>query len=501
MVRRPSRSRGARGGRGPSGPASDRKIGDGAPPPGARRIAYDVLLRVERGGAFAGLALDVALRERPDLDRRERALATELVYGTLRRVLALEAVLAEHASRPLAEVDDRVRVLLRLGAYQLLHLRIPDHAAVGETVALCRAVGAGGASGFVNAVLRALARAPAVAPPALDVDPARHLLLTEGLPGWLFEEWRRQLPLEEVADLARASNQPAPVTLRAASPEHRREVLEKLAEAGVPARPTERSPVGIVLEEGAHPESLPGWDALGLQPQDEGAQLVTAYALLPSRHRGAEPGAAAGAPPSGTGAADGPARILDACAAPGGKACHLAQALPEARLVATDLHRRRAARVATEAARLGLADRIETHAADATHPLPFVDGAPFDLVLLDAPCTGLGTLRRHPEIKLTRTADDVARLAELQDRLLDNLAGYVAPGGLLVYAVCTSTLAEGPERVARFLGDHPDFEADPPAIERGAGPWDTLLRPDGAFSSWTHRHGTDGFFAARLRRR
>ncbi len=479
-----------------------------------RRLAFDVLLRVLRGGAFAGVTLDATLRQRPGLDRRERALCTEFVYGTLRRTPSLDEAIALYSKRHLDRMDESVLVLLRLGAYQLLHMRVPAHAAVGETVALAREVGVGGASGFVNAVLRELSRKGAGQPPSFREDPARYLLLTEALPLWLYHEWSRQLSAKEVAQLAAALNSPAFLNLRASSSAHREDALAMLLKAGIEARAASHSHLGIVIEQGTHPENLPSWQELGLQAQDEGAQLVTEYSLLPGKNRKA-----------GTGR---PSKVLDACAAPGGKTCHLAQALPNSRVVAVDLHKRRAERVEEEARRLGLEDRVEVHAADATRPLPFARHEEFDLVLIDAPCTGLGTLRRRPEIKLTRSKEDMERLAGLQRKLLESLAPYVAEEGRLVYAVCTRTLAEGPSLIDEFLAKNPSFEPDPPLVElprgvsiqppadaeelAGAGrvdkrgvdeprtPWNRLVASDGTLDLWTHQHGTDGFFAARLRR-
>lgn len=435
-----------------------------------RRIAFDVLLRVEEGGAFANAALDAALRTEGRTDERDRALTTELVYGTLRRALALDVVVARHTSRLLEEVDLPVRVLLRLGAYQVLHLRVPDHAAVAETVEVAKEVTRSGA-GFVNAVLRAMVKGGAGSGPAST--PAEQLLESDGLPLWLYEEWSAHLEADEVVALARAINEPAPVTVRAASEAVRDEAVARIEGA----RPTERSRVGLHLGGGGLAESIEGWDALGLQSQDEAAQLVTTFAIA----SGAEPLTIE--------------RVLDPCAAPGGKTCHLAQALPGAKVVAADLHQRRALRITEEAARLGLADRVEAYPADGTRPLPFADEGGFDLVLLDAPCTGLGTLQRHPEIKLRRGPDDVRRLAELQTKLLENLCRYVRRGGRFVYAVCTSTEAEGPAQVRRFLEAHPEFKLEP--VSDG---FEGIVDEAGFFWTWPHRHRMDGFFAARLRR-
>src|SRR5512146_2116796 len=196
-----------------------------------RKIAFDVLLRVEAGGAYASRALDAALSQAGAVDPREAGLATELVYGTLRRALALDAALAPHSKRPLAALDPGARVALRLGAYQLLVLGTPAHAAVGEAVALAKSVDHGRAAGFVNAVLRALARAPApAAPPPLAADPAGHVAAAEALPRWLAEEWVAWLGPDEALALARGMNGPAPLTIRA---RERDALLDRARAAGL----------------------------------------------------------------------------------------------------------------------------------------------------------------------------------------------------------------------------------------------------------------------------
>ncbi|HZY04126.1 MAG TPA: transcription antitermination factor NusB, partial [Anaeromyxobacteraceae bacterium] len=215
----------------------------------ARQIAFQVLRRVEEGGAFASRALDAALGEAGALDPREAGLATELVYGTLRRALSLDAALAPRLSRPLGAVDAAARVALRLGAYQLLFLGTPAHAAVGEAVGLLRRVDHGRASGFVNAVLRALARDPRLPePPPLAADPAGHVAVAESLPRWLAEEWVAWLGAGEALALGRAMNQPAPLSLR--SP-RRDELLQRLRDAGLEAAPAPHSPSGLTLGRGS----------------------------------------------------------------------------------------------------------------------------------------------------------------------------------------------------------------------------------------------------------
>jgi 16S rRNA (cytosine967-C5)-methyltransferase len=445
----------------------------------ARRIAWIVLVRVEKGGAFANRALDAALAEAGQLDARDVALATELSYGTLRRQISIDHALQHFSKLPLGELDFDTRALLRLGAYQLLHLRIPERAAVHATVELAKEIRQGRPVKYVNAVLRALARERAniLIPPA-SVDPEGHLSITESMPRWLAADCLARYGFEATRRLFDAMNHPAPLTLRVnRRTATRAEVQRQLErELGLVIGATRFSPAGLVVEEARAPAALLRPQEGRWQAQDEAAQLVGFFA-------GVRPGL----------------RVLDACAAPGGKTCHLAELMDDQGVVdAVDIHAGKARDIATGAERLGLTI-VRTHAADASGPLPFAPADKYDLVLADAPCSGLGTLRRHPELKLRRTEADVLRLAELQRRILDNVADYVRPGGVLVYAVCTFTRAEGEDQVAAFLGHHPDFSRAPPP----AGPvdWTGLVDAAGDLVTDPARHGADAFYAARLVRK
>jgi 16S rRNA (cytosine967-C5)-methyltransferase len=435
----------------------------------ARQIAFEVLRRVDEGGAYASRALDAALTGAGALDPREAGLATELVYGTLRRSLTLDAALAPHSRRPVGALDPSARVALRLGAYQLLFMGKPAHAAVGETVSLVKAVDHGRAAGYVNAVLRALARAPALPePPPLSVDPAGHVALAEALPRWLAEEWVEWLGPEEALALARGMNQPAPLTVRSPA---RDALVERARAAGLAAEPTRRSPDGVLLAGTSVAALARAAGGLPFQVQDEAAQLVTLFAA--GGLRGTR------------------ARVLDACAAPGGKAFHLAELLaPGSEVVAVELHPRKAEELAREAARRGLAG-VRVVCADAARPIPGLEAGSFDAVLVDAPCAGLGTLRRHPELKLRRAPEDLARMAELQASVLAGVARYARPGAPVTYSICSLSRAEGPRVVEGAL------RSGLARARTDAVPSD-VLTGDGDFLTLPHRHGTDGFYAARL---
>ncbi len=438
----------------------------------ARRIAAEVLLRVATGGAFANLALDAALRQAGVLEPREAALATELTYGTLRWQLELDRALAAHSDRALSELDETVLVALRLGAFELLHhAKVPERAVVNEAVELTKELNAARGSGFVNAVLRRLSETRAPPPPPLrEVDPVGHVAALTAHPRWLVERWSRWLGASEAEQLCLANQQPARAVVRV-----KRGALAEakaaLERAGIESQPGRWSKDALVLAAGAPPAlDIEGHEEGLFQAQDEGAQLVAPYCdPLPD------------------------ARVLDACAAPGGKACQLAELAGS--VLAVDLHARKAKNIAEAARRLGLKN-LQALAADAALPIPGAAEQGFDLVLLDAPCSGLGTLRRHPEVKLRRTPEDVDRLAALQAKLLASVQRYVKPGGLLVYALCTLTPEECDEQVDRFLASHPQFHLDPPPAHFPK----ECLGPRGFLRTLPHRTGTDGFFAARLRR-
>jgi 16S rRNA (cytosine967-C5)-methyltransferase len=437
--------------------------------PDARSIAFEVLLRVEDGGAFASRALDAALSRAGALQPREAGLATSLVYGTLRRTLQLDAALAPHCSRPLGQLDAAARVLLRLGAYQLLVLRTPAHAAVGETVELAKRSEHGRAAGFINAVLRALLRAgPGPAPPPLAQDPAGHIAAAESLPRWLAEEWVAWFGAEEALALAAAMNGPAPLTVRSPRPA---ELLARARAAGLEARPCAGSPDGLSLGHGSVSDLTRAAAGLTFQVQDEGAQATVLMAAGHLRGR--------------------VARVLDACAAPGGKAFHLAELLgPGSEVVAIELHPRKAEALREEARRRSLP--VTVICADASRPIPGLATGSFDAVLVDAPCAGLGTLRRHPELKQRRLAEDLPRLAALQLAILRAMSRYARPGAPVTYAVCSLSRAEGPGVVEALLAE--GWRRDPAPAEVAR----SMLDPSGDLLTLPHRHGADGFYAARL---
>lgn len=440
-----------------------------------RRLAVDILERVQ-GGGYADRTLDATLQRHPDLDPRDRGLCTELVYGVLRQQGRLDFALAAFCKQPLAKLENRVLLLLRLGAYQLLCLdRVPDSAAVDTTVQLARALKLERATGFINGVLRALGRGQGqLAWPEPAREPLAHLQHALSLPQWLAARWLDDLGADEARQLAAALLDPAPFSVRVNTLKiDRARFLAALAAAGHRGEPTRFAPEGVVIRERSR-APLPG-DADGwYQVQDEASMLV-APLLAP------QPGE----------------RLLDACAAPGGKTTHLAALTGNrAQITALDLHPQRVHLVEQGAARLGCRG-IAARCWDLTTPPRFLDPESFDGVLVDAPCSGLGVLRRNPETRWRLHPADITLLAERQAMLLDQAATLVRPGGRLVYAVCTVTPEETDRQVAAFLARHAQFRLQPLA-SRVPDSWRVLLDPQGCLRSWPHRFALDGFFAAGL---
>ncbi|MGW3176059.1 RsmB/NOP family class I SAM-dependent RNA methyltransferase [Streptomyces sp. NPDC001153] len=447
-----------------------------------RILAFEALRAVDERDAYANLVLPPLLRKargQGDFDARDAALATELVYGTLRRQGTYDAVIAACVDRPLREVDPPVLDVLSLGVHQLLGTRIPTHAAVSSTVELARVVLGDGRAKFVNAVLRKVAQddldgwLEKVAPP-YDEDPEDHLAVVHSHPRWVVSALWDSLGggRAGIEDLLEADNERPEVTLVARPGRATTEELLR-EDAAVPGR---WSPYAVRLAEGGEPGAVQAVHEGRAGVQDEGSQLV-ALAL-------------AGAPLEGS---DG--KWLDGCAGPGGKAALLAALAAErgATLLASEKQPHRAGLVAKALA--GNPGPYQVIAADGTRP-PWRPGT-FDRVLMDVPCTGLGALRRRPEARWRRRPEDLDNFAPLQRALLRTALDSVRVGGIVGYATCSPHLAETRAVVADVLKQRPDAElidARPmlpgvPAL--GQGP-DVQL--------WPHLHGTDAMYLALIRR-
>ncbi|MDI6871539.1 MAG: 16S rRNA (cytosine(967)-C(5))-methyltransferase RsmB [Bacillota bacterium] len=454
---------------------------------GSRELALEVLCAIEERGAYASLALGSALA-RSGLSAADRGLATELVYGVVRRRLTLDWVIGQFATRPVGSLAPWVRNLLRLSLYQMLYLtRVRPEAACHEAVEIAKTRGHRGTAGFVNAVLRAFLRGrDNLAWPDPESGPAKHLAVRESHPEWLVERWLARLGFGETAELLAVNNQPPPLVLRVNRRRaSREEVLAGLAERGVEAEASRWVPEGIVLRSrGGAVEELPEVAKGLVQVQDEASMLI-AHLVAP------EPGE----------------RVLDAAAAPGGKATHLAELMDDRGEVrALDVHPGKLRLISENAARLGLSSvRPELRSA-----LELAEAADwsrsFDRALLDAPCTGLGVLRRRPDARWRKEPGDVAALSAQQRQLLRSVAQTVRRGGRLVYSTCSTEPEEGEEVAEDFLrdqgGEFVVLAAREILAERGVAAGGTASAFNGPYLRlWPHRHGTDGFFAACFERR
>lgn len=437
----------------------------------ARAVAARVLERVEADDAWADLVLDAEL-QRGAIDPRDVGLATEIVYGTLRWQRYLDWILTPHSRRRLDALDARVRVALRMTAYQLVFLeRVPAFAAVNDAVTLARGRRPGLAQ-YANAVLRSFARRGVrEREPAPPRDPVDALATRCSFPTWLAARWIARYGAADAEALMRALNARPPVTLRANTLRLTREALAaRLAsEDAVTTRPTSHAPEGLLAEHAGQPGSWRAFAEGACVAQDEASMLVAR--LLEPR-------------PGET--------VADVCAAPGTKTTHLAQLMENrGRVLALDPQPARLARVTDAAARLGISI-VETVAGTA-QAAAGARVATCDAVLVDAPCSNLGVLRRNPEVKWRRRPEDLPATAARQRDILDAAATMCRRGGRLVYATCSLEPEENEEVVAAFLARHGDFGLDPPpsfplALDAGV----LRLRPD--------RLGSDGFTAVRLRR-
>ncbi|HVE97632.1 MAG TPA: transcription antitermination factor NusB [Mycobacteriales bacterium] len=448
-----------------------------------RLLAWRLLRAVDEQDAYANLVLPELLRESA-LDERDRAFTSELGYGTLRALGTLDHVISLCSSRPVADIDPPLRDVLRLGVYQLLRTRVPPHAAVSATVELARSVAGEGPGSFANAVLRKVAaRGGDLGAPAYDDDPTGHLAITTAHPRWIVEEFVTALD-GDVAEAQRAlaADDARPEVHLVARPGRlgRDALLDEVTAAGLTGVPGPWSPWSVRLR-GGDPAGVPAVRDGRAAVQDEGSQLaaVLAAALLPQ----------------------GDPTVLDMCAGPGGKGALLAATMAgrgSGRLVATELHEHRA-RLTARALRDGgghPARPLLTVCADA-RTAPWRPGG-FDLVLLDAPCSGLGSLRRRPESRWRRQPADVAALGTLQDELLTAAVAALRPGGHLVYVVCSPVVAEGRARIDRLLRYLP---GEVTAIDvRGHLPTIPTSGPGPTVQLWPHRHGTDAIFLSAVRR-
>ena len=441
----------------------------------ARDAAFRVLRAVHSGRGDLGDALSRARDPLPD--RRDRSLATELVTGTLRWRNALDYQLQQRSAKPLHKLDAAVLDALRLGAYQLLHLqRVPTSAVVNDSVELVKGAGVRSAAGFVNAVLRRLARERESLTWPDRHDRIEYLSVVHSHPQWLVRRWIERHGDEAAERWMRFNNAPPALTLAANRLLNtREELIGRLRDEAVESEPTRTAPHGVTVTSG-HALTTDAFASGYCVVQDEASQIIPELAQV-------QPGAT----------------VLDLCASPGGKTLSLAaQSAPNGRVVASDVRPRRVRLLAETMVRCR-SEHVDVVYVPTAGELPFQDDA-FSCVLIDAPCSGLGTLRRDPDIRWRREAADLPMLSAAQLELLRRTRRIVAPGGRIIYSTCSSEPEENEDVVNSFLSESPDFSVVR-LDEAGLLPAITpMMTPDGYFRS-NPDHGLELFFGAILQKK
>ena len=440
-----------------------------------RKLALRVLCRVETGGSFAD-QLITALAAAGGLSPQARGFLRELTYGVLRWRNQLDWMLTQCSDRPLEALTPAVRNLMRLGAYQLRFMdHIPPYAAVSETVRIAKQIGHAGVVAYVNAVLRSLERQRGtLSLPEAHTDLLGYLTITQSHPRWLVDRWLAHYGPEQTMAMCHANNMRPPLVVRANLQRTTRpRLLDSLTADGCEAEPCRYAPEGVLITSYAALDQLQSYRDGWFTVQDEAAILCGS--LLDAR-----PGE----------------RVLDACAAPGGKATHVAELMRDrGEILCLDHSRQRLIVVTENARRLGLqslrsvvgkAERIEFRRA-------------FDRILVDAPCSGLGVLRRHPDAKWRKGPELIDTMARQQASMLAHLRQFVKPDGLLLYVTCSTEPEENQRIIREFLDRHLDYELEAVGqnLPRAAR---VFARDGGWFQTWPGPEGLDGFFGARLRR-
>ncbi|MFT8317180.1 MAG: 16S rRNA (cytosine(967)-C(5))-methyltransferase RsmB [Sporolactobacillus sp.] len=445
----------------------------------AREQALDLLIAVMKKGSYSPIALNDALSN-GDLSERDSALVTTLVYGVLQRKMTLDFVLNRLYSGK-RELDDWVRILLWLSIYQKMYLnRIPDHALVNEAVTIAKKRGHQGISGLVNGLLRHLLREGLPDFSAIDPEMKR-LSVTSSHPEWLLQLWTEQWDQQTAARIAEADNQPPLTFIRAnrtrVTPE---KLIARLAEEEIYADKSTLSRDGLQVESG-HPAQSRAF-AEGLMTIQDQSSMLVADAVCP----------------------DETMRVLDACAGPGGKTTHLAERMGnKGQLIALDLHPHKTKLIDDTAQRLGLTN-IETRPLDARKAVEAFGEASFDRLLLDVPCSGLGVIRRKPEIRWEKSPEDLEGLLRVQAQILERTAPLVRAGGWLVYSTCTLNREENDQQILAFLAGHPEFDWEPGFHERmpeKGFEHASFSRQESMLQIMPFTFESDGFFIACLKRK
>jgi 16S rRNA (cytosine967-C5)-methyltransferase len=440
-----------------------------------RQLAFLALRDVHRRGAFTDIALDRVLRT-AKLNSADRGLVTELVYGSVRRSRSLDALIDQLGRKKAHQQPPELRTILHIGLYQLRYQeRIPPSAAVNTTVELAKENGFKGLAGVVNGLLRQYERLAASSSDSLQlpVEPVERLGVLHSFPDWIIQMWIEQLGVEETEQLCEWLNQSPTIDLRINPLRVLIEDVEAaMQSAGVNVHRVPQLPQALRVAGGTGTiQKLPGFSEGWWTIQDSSAQLVS-HLLDPQ-------------------AGD---VVIDACAAPGGKTTHIAELMrDEGKIWACDKAASRLKKLKENAQRLQLKS-IQICTGDSRNFSQFSNSA--DRVLLDAPCSGLGTLHRRPDIRWRVTAATVDELSVLQGELLEQAATWVKPGGVLVYSTCTVHPQENEGVILPFLERHSHWQIEPPPAD---SPLSAFSTPQGWLKVWPHRHQMDGFFMVRLK--
>ena len=439
----------------------------------SRFIAVGILEKIEKNQSFSNLLLNEAVKNR-DLSDQDRGLLTELVYGVIQNKLLLDYQLEPFIRNP-KKVENWVTQLLRLSLYQMTQLdKVPTHAIVNEAVRIAKHRGHKGISGFVNGVLRSIDRQGVRSPEEIS-DPVTHLSIKYSYPKWIIELLIEEVGKEETEKIAQSLSTRAKVSLRVNTTlKPMDQVIEQLSQEGYKVRESKVARDGLVCENGL-PVNSDLFKNGTITVQDESSMLVAEATQV-----------------------SGSDRILDACAAPGGKTTHMATYLnaAEGSIVALDLSKSKLKKVDENAERLGVSTKIETMALDARKSGEVFDAQSFDKILVDAPCSGLGLMRRKPDIRYQKTLEDIYSLQKVQLDILNNVAPLLKKGGRLLYSTCTITLKENNEVIAAFLKENPEFIIEPVYTHKEM----VKLSKEGFVNLYPHYFDTDGFFIASLKK-
>jgi 16S rRNA (cytosine967-C5)-methyltransferase len=439
-----------------------------------RHIAVEILNRVEEHGAFAEPLLDAYLSRALLTNIHDRRLITQIVYGTLRMRGRLDWIIDHLYRGNFISMDVGIKNILRTGLYQFLFTeRIPDFAIVDEAVEITKILHPA-QSGLVNAILRnAIRKKDDIVYPEIGKDPSLHISIVHSHPLWMVKKWITIFGVEETAALCRANNEIPPTALRVNTLKTTRErTMEELLLNGFDVKVTDYSPDGLILSNPAMSiRETKCYTSGHIQVQDEASQLI-------ARLADPKPGE----------------NILDICAGVGGKTTHIAEVMNNTgSITAIDISEKKIEALRKNATRLGVTI-VDTQVGDAREKQGKAFSGRFDKIIVDAPCSGLGTLRRNPEIKWRTTPEGLKKCAVLQKALMESAALYLKKGGFLIYSTCTIMPEENEEVIKDFMSHHPDFMITHPLNTINS----RLVDNRGYFRSYPHRHGTDGFYGAVL---